>query len=446
MILGLTVGLFLSVFVCRAATPAPDHPLSLKECVRFAIEQNPSAASALHSGRAAMARVGISRSALWPTLGITGALSESYSRPPSGSGSGGNNGLTSSSATFSGQYMLWDSGLRKAGLGGAQASYEATDAGYATTVQDLAVSVDTNYFFLQGAEWILQIAQETLKQADFHLDMAKARNDVGLSPRSDMLKAMTAQADAKLQVIHAESTVTSTRSNLAVLMGFSADTQIQIEDAEREARLPELPDWASGWQRAQATLPELRAATQMAEAYRFAYLGAKALFKPSVTVNGSAGVSGSDEWPDRDQWRIGLNLNIPIFTGYENKYQIIQSREAWESSKADLQNALLNAERAAYEARISLAEALQSVSAAEAFVASAQENMDVAEGQYKNGLGSMLDIVDATTSLESAKLRLISARLSVATTRAAWERATGENLLEDIVVPSTSTQLTVGDK
>ena len=140
-IIGLAMIFVLGDSICQSATTVPDHPLTLKECVRFAIEQNPSAASALHSGRAAMARVGSSRSAYWPTLGINGAFSESYTRPPSGAN--GNNGIASSSATLTGQYTLWDSGLRKAGLGGAQATYEATDARYASTVQDLAVSVES---------------------------------------------------------------------------------------------------------------------------------------------------------------------------------------------------------------------------------------------------------------------------------------------------------------
>ncbi|MEW6363863.1 MAG: TolC family protein [Acidobacteriota bacterium] len=426
--------------------PALSHPLSLNECVRIAVEKNPSAASALHSGSAALANVGISRAAYWPTLGINGSLSQSLLRRQNESSDSTYNGITSSAATFSGQYDLWDSGRRKAALEEARTSYQASDARYATTLQDLALSVESAYFSVQGAEWVLAVAQDTLKQADFHLDMARTRNEVGLAPRSDVLKATTAQADARLGVIQAESLVASTRSNLAILMGFSADTSVQVLPAERDVALPELPDWASGWQQAQTSLPELRAAEQTAESFRFSYLGAKAAYRPTVTASGSAGILGADDWPDQDEWRLGVSLNIPVFTGYENKYRVLQAREAWQSARADVQSTLLTAERNAYEARIALSQALQSVVAANAYVASAQENSDVAEGQYQNGLGSMLDVVDATTSLATAKLRLISARLSVATARAAWERATGKNLLGGIAIPSTSAQLTDGDK
>ncbi len=79
-------------------------------------------------------------------------------------------------------------------------------------------------------------------------------------------------------------------------------------------------------------------------------------------------------------------------------------------------------------------------------MASAQENLDVANGQYKNGLGSMLEVNDALAALSSAKYRLISARLSVATAMIAWKRATGMDLLEGIDVPSISPQHPDGEQ
>lgn len=448
------LGALLSLALCasRAQSPSPplpDHPLALMECVRVAVEQNPSAASLLHSGKGALARIGSSQVPYWPTVNLSGFLQRSYSEAQGGSSRQAflfsSSTTTSTDASLSAQYTVWDSGQRKAAVGGAKASYLAADSRFQATVQDLALSVQTAYFNLQGAQWALQVAQDTLKQADFHLDMAKARNDVGLAPRSDVLKAATAQADAQLSVIQARSGVDTTRSSLASLMGLPADTPVQIEAAPRDAPLPPLPEWAPAWERALGTLPELREARENTESFRFEYLGAKAAYRPTVSANGTAGLFNAGSWPDRNEWSAGLTLRIPLFTGFAAKYQTLQAKEAWEGSKADEQTALLTAQSKAFSARIALDEAIQSVTAAQAFLASAQENSDVAEGQYKSGLGSMLDVVDAATALASAKLRLVSARLSVATARAAWERATGEDLLEGVELPSTNPQHAFGD-
>jgi len=449
-VLGLAIALSSAGSFCQTAPAEADHRLSVKDCVRTAMERNPTTAAMLHSGRGALARVGLNESAYWPTVDVTGSLQRSYSEPGGGASRSGLllNSATSTSdnATLSAQYTIWDSGQRKAAVQGAQANYQASDANYISAVQNLAQSVETAFYALQGAQWALEVAKDTLKQADFQLDMAKARNDVGLVPRSDVLKAATAQADSRLSVIQAEALLSTSRSSLATYMGLSSDSDLQIEPANREFTPPQLPDWASNWVRAQSDLPEIKAAFQNTESFRYAYLGAKAAYRPTVTANGTAGLFDAGTWPNRQEWSASVTLRVPIFTGFARKYLALQAQEVWESSKSDLQSTVLVAERSAYAARIALNEAIEAVPAAEAYVASAQENSDVADGQYKNGLGSMLEVNDALAALSSAKYRLISARLSVATAMIAWRRATGVDLLEGVELPSIVPQRPEGEK
>ncbi len=433
-------------------SPTPAAPLSAEECVSIALERNPSAAAILHSGRSTLARVSLSQSAYYPTLNLNGGLSRSYSEPAGSSGSGRQSLVfssatsTSDSALLSADYTVWDSGQRKAAVGEAQANYQAADASYIATLQNLALSVQTAFYNTQGALWALEVSKDTLRQADFHLEMARARNDVGLVPRSDVLKAATAQADARLAVIQAEAQVETARATLASLMGMPSDAQLQLVPANREFTPPHLPEWAANWAKARETLPEIRMAFQDSESFRYAYLGAKAAYLPTVSASATAGLFDSGNWPNRQEWSAGLQLRIPIFTGFARKYQARQARESWESSQANLQATILSSEKAAYAARITLNAAIDAVPASEAYVASAQENMDVADGQYKNGLGSMLDVNDALAALSAAKLRLIQARLNVATAMVAWRRATGIDLLEGISVPSLAPQRPDGDQ
>jgi outer membrane protein len=423
-----------------APPPPPGHPLSLDECVRIAVEHNPSAAVLLHAGRAAMARVGASKSAYWPAASLTGTLQRSYSEPEGGAQrfSSGSATNTSTNASLSAQYTLFDSGARKAAVASSQASYEASDAAFQATVQDLALSVQTAFFALEGAQWNLQVAKETQKQTGFHLEMAKAQHDVGLVPLSDVLQAETQDANAKLTVIQAQSDVKAGRAALAVLMGMPADSPLEIQAAERGEALPSLPDWQSGRDRALTVLPEIRQAFQNSEALRFSLKETRSSYLPSVTAGATAGLFDAGTWPNRQEWSAGLTLRVPVFTGFERKFQILQAKEAWEGSKMTLESVKLAAEKGAYDARTQLETALQAVDAARALVKSAQENSDVAEGQYQNGLGSMTNVVDATLALSSAKYRLVSAHLGALTALAQWKRATGEDLLEGASLPSTA--------
>ncbi len=408
----------------------------------MAVEKNPNLQAFLHSGRGAMARIGVNKSAYWPTADLNGSIQRSYSEGQSGSSRSGlllpSTTSTSTDAAVSAQYTLWDSGLRKASVASAQAAYGASDATYQATVQDLALNVESAYYAVEGAQWNLQVAQETAKQTGFHLEMAQAQHQVGLVPLSDVLQASTSNANATLGTIQAQSSVTSAMASLAVFMGLPADAAFEIEATDRDTRLPELPDWRSGRERALAGLPEIKAAFETAESLRFAIKQTEASYLPSVSASGTAGRFDAGSWPNRNEWSAGLSIRIPLFTGFARTYQVLQAKEAWEGSKMNLETTKLTSEKAAYDARTQLATALQSVNAAQTLVQSAQENSDVAEGQYKNGLGSMTNVVDATTALSGAKYQLISARLAVLTALATWKRTTGLNLLDGLTPPSTA--------
>ncbi len=428
----------LSFIPALASEPPRGGTLSLQDCLKIALNGNPNLQAFLHSGRAALARVGGSRSAYWPNLSANGGMTRGYAESSGTGVLGSSSPYTSDYAQLQGQYTLWDSGVRKSSVGSVEASYKASDATYRATAQDLALQVESSYYALEGAMWSFQVAQDTRKQTQFHLEMARAQNKVGLVPMSDVLQAETADANAALAEIQAESTITSNRASLAVLMGWSADASFEIERMDASAPLPSLPDWASGKDRALSGLPEIEAAFQNSEALRFSLKQAKASYMPSVTLDGNYGRQDAGSWPNLETWSLGFTFHVPIFTGFARKYQVLQATEAWEGSKMSLQSTKLVSEKSAYDARVQLQTALKSVDAARALVRSAQENADVAEGQYKNGLGSMTNVVDATTSLNSAKLQLVSARLSSLTALATWNRTTGLDLLEGASLPSTS--------
>ena len=75
-------------------------------------------------------------------------------------------------------------------------------------------------------------------------------------------------------------------------------------------------------------------------------------------------------------------------------------------------------------------EAGEAIEAAKRFVASAEESARVAEGEYKNGTGTIIGLIDAQTARTAAQDRLIQARLDWRTAMARFERAVGRSLAQ----------------
>lgn len=418
---------------------APAGPLSLEECLRMALERNPSTAALLHAGRAAVARIGESRSSYWPTASLSGSLSRSYTEAPSGRLQA--SPQNASQAALSTEVLLWDFGNRKAAVEGSRASSEAAGWRYRASVQDLALSVTLAFQNLQGYLWDLEVAQKTLESASTQLELARNREAVGLAPRADVLRAATQEADARLAVVQAQSAVEAGRAALAVLLGLPADTPLSIREIPRDAPLPALPGWEEGRERARTVLPEIQAALAGERSLRFALRAAETAYRPSVTLDGSAGLLDAGRWPDRKTWSVGAFLRVPLFTGFFKSWKVLEARENYWAGREDTRAALLAAEKNAWQARLDLAEALHSVEASEALLRSAEENAAVTEGRYREGLATMVDLVDATTALASARLRVVRSRLSVLESYARWQRATGQDLLPAIDLPEPTLSL-----
>jgi len=61
----------------------------------------------------------------------------------------------------------------------------------------------------------------------------------------------------------------------------------------------------------------------------------------------------------------------------------------------------------------------------------AEEDMRVSEGRYKEGLGNILEVIDAQTALTQAKTNSVVATYDIANAIAKLDRATGEGMREE---------------
>ena len=75
-----------------------------------------------------------------------------------------------------------------------------------------------------------------------------------------------------------------------------------------------------------------------------------------------------------------------------------------------------------------LTEAGEAIEAAAALTASASESARLAEGEYKNGVISIVGLIDAQTARTEADRRLIQSRLDWYTAKTRFERAVGRSL------------------
>jgi len=404
--------------------------LSVADCIRIGVELNPRTQSSWQAMKAAAARIGVERSAYLPEVDFFSSANRekqlSFQNIQTGQSIEAGNVFD---AGFGLSYLLFDGGGRSARVDGSRSEFESGAFLHNAVLQDVALNIERAYYDLLAARWLLQVAEETVKNTAYHVRLANARYENGLVPRSDVLKAETEKADADLSLVSARNGVRIAEGALASAMGIKVSASIKIADIDSDAHAREIEQIDRLLDEATRNRPELRAAAAQIRARQASVEEAAAQWWPKLNADLGYGWADDVFAPRRDEWAIGVSLTFPLFTGFKRGYQVQQARRVADQAQADYQTQLRSVELEVWTAYSNLVEAGEAIEAARSFVASAEESARLAEGEYKAGSGDIIALIDAQTALTTAQNRLVQARLGWYTARAQFERSVGRSLL-----------------
>ncbi len=131
-------------------------------------------------------------------------------------------------------------------------------------------------------------------------------------------------------------------------------------------------------------------------------------FLPTVSANGGFGTTFqenqtrylySHNYPSS---YVGLNINVPIFSGFQRKYRLKESQIEVQKSQNNLDNAKNGLSLQATAARVTFINSLQSLSNQKRNQALANEVLRVSRIKYTQGVGSSIEVTQAQTALETS--------------------------------------------
>lgn len=397
--------------------------LSLSDCIQMALTRHPETKSSWYAIQSSIARAGEERSSYLPGVDFTVNGNRAEDNVSSG--------VTNTyDAGLSVRYLLFDGGERASRLNGARDAIRAAGFQHNTVLQKIALEVEEAYYGLLAAKWSQKVAEETVHQVQYHVELAVARFDNGLVPRSDVLKAQTEKADASLGLVTARNAVRIAMGKLASTMGIKVYTSINIADIPLDTPLQELEEIAPLLDEALRNKPELHASAAVVQAAEAKIQEAESQLWPKISANAGYGWREDSVAPVRDEWSVGLNMSVPMFTGFKNSYRIDRARADMQQEKAKHEDLRRDVELEVWTAYSRVMEAREAITAADTFVVSAKESSRLAEGEYKSGATSIIALIDARTTLTSARNSFVQARFSWHIALAYLEKAVGRYLPE----------------
>lgn len=421
--------------VVTAAVTPPSGPLTLSQCVRFALEKSPATRAAQAALRAARQGTAIAKSSFYPSVGFKAGFSRWQRRIFLPSEIEKIPGFTPVvgpyddwTASLGASYTLFDGGDRKARLGAAEAGEAGIKAHHEATQQDVTLGVEQAFYGLLAARENLNVAVESLARSEDHVKLAKDRKDVGAVPLADVLRAQVDAANARLALVQAQALVRTARAHLATVMGLPSETVIEIAPGKATIRAPATSEVSAALDQAASRRPDVEQARQKVAAARLEVGVARSAFLPRVDAAAAYGREDTRFFPRDNTWQVGVDLSFPIFTGFSRVHQLERARAELAQAEAMRDRLTLAVREQGWDAFSNVREAYEAVRTTQALVASAEESHRYARERYKVGAGTITDLLDSETALARAEASRVNAEWEYHSAQAKLQWTLGEIL------------------
>ena len=423
----LAVFLFLNIASPALAASAPiaaGTTLALKECIDIALSNDPDIKSLIRTARAQHYAARQQVSAYLPSIAVSAAYLSNHAVKQTVSDPAATSFVTydGKSAGAALNQLIFDFGKTPANIAAANASTLA--ARYNTDNEAVSVvsEVKQAYHALVYAKLVLKLSDETVDQYRRNLSYAKAHFQANIRPKYDVTKAEADLSSAKLDRIKAANNVQLAKAYLDNAMNQPNAPDYGVQENTIFVPYPaELDKVVSV---AYDNNPSLLSYLAQVHALEAQLRVARRDLYPALNASGGYNFGGSVS-PISQGWNAGLNLSADIFTGLRKSSKISEQEHRLAALRFTVESVKLQIFLSAKQAFLNLNEAAQAKDTATDQVKQATENLEIANLRYKTGLGSPVEISDATVMYNTAKTSFLRSLYDYKTAQANLEKVMG---------------------
>ncbi|MGI6523843.1 MAG: TolC family protein [Bdellovibrionota bacterium] len=432
----LIIQIFLSSNVF--AEELKTSPLSFADCVKETNENNPELLSLYHSKDASAFQQKVAQADYRPSIGagLSSQRSDSWGgRNNYGNGfsQGGSitnmNSASSDRTTVTGTISvtqnIFSGFANDAALEQATAGYAESKANIALAKARISAELKTSFSTLLYWQRYVKLATKITQRRKENLDVVSLRYKGGNENKGSYLQAKALYEQALYEKEQALREVESSRIALAKVLGRPDASTLQIIDGD----MPPLVIAKYDLETEIINHPEVRLSQARKENAEAQLKTARSALYPSINLTAQSGVMDGDSMDSMENYAIGLDASIPIFTFGRNKNKVSKAKSDLAAAKASevaTMQAVRSNIKSAYTAMKSAQDKVQiQTNLREASAVRAEI------GRHKYNIGLLnfenWDIIE-TELINYQKSELLSERERVVA-EANWEQSIGEGAL-----------------
>jgi len=414
----------------RSRTPGTQEPLSLVKLLDIAFNNSPVTSRAWQDVRSKSAVLGQKKSDLFPqvTIGADGTREKSVAN----TGVVGNENQLRYGPSGRAELLLFDFGGRDASIEAAYQDMLSAGFAFNQALQDLILNVQKTYYELFSAYSRLEAAEADVLDAKETLDAARIKFEVGIVSKLDQLQAEASYNNSLYDLEDAKGSLKTAKANLATVIGFSADTVFEIARPDRELPLNmQEADIKEMIDQALSDRPDIAAARSVLMQKQQLVKETASSLWPTVNLGGTY----EHDWykyyntrePRDDDYAYGgyLSLSWDIFDGFNKINKKLEAEAESDAELEGLRQLELQASADVWTKYYNYNTAVRKLGFSRAYLESSMASHELALDGYSEGLKSMLDLLQAQSSLSDARAKLIDSEKGLFIAVAELAHATG---------------------
>jgi outer membrane protein TolC len=393
------------------AVPLPQSALSptgklltIEDAVRIGLDNHPRVKAANERVGSQQAVLGQQMAAYYPSI----TFNNNYRTTNASSASTVSNGSSStvnSQTNFS--YTIYNFGKREGTVQAARETLDATKQDYATTNQDIILAIKQAYYVYLASQALVKVRQETVRSRELLVRQAQGFYEVGTRARIDVARAEANLFTAQADLIAAENGVKIAWVTLRNAMGSPRLPEQPVAEDSPEVEFS--MNLAGARNVAFDARTELKsfeaqrkASDQLIAVARRGHLPDFLFDAFYVRRTGSGDISPT--FPLRQEgWQAGMSLNVPIFDGFRTTNRVEETLHNYYNVRAQEEDRRQLIALEVEQSYLRVVETQERIRATDAAARAAKENLDLAQGRYQVGVGSIIEVTDAETLYTDAQ-------------------------------------------
>lgn len=297
---------------------------------------------------------------------------------------------------------------------------------------NLTLEVSVVYLKILLIQESIKLNEQSLKRNNRSLGDSRSLYAQGKSLKIDTLRNFILVENLKTTMAHLENQRRVSILHLKQILGLEAQTEVMLSDSlKHDVEVRYFAAVEKSYQEIFTNRPDVQQKQLNIELSRNLISQTRAMRMPTISLVGAYQIQAqadnikfeSYRWPKTSF--VGLQANIPLFSGNRINSKIRQSTIQLEKSELEYADAKDKVETEIATLENNLKEVFQRLATQQKTVEAAQMNFNIVNDRYQNGLSSRLELSDAELALTEAKMNQLYSIHNVKIAKLQLDKALG---------------------